>query len=142
MSLAIARTGDEAPHQPERNVPPGDSALDQNSRRIRDWLFLLLCFAVTREQTDETAALRAADAIDSLGRQSGHPGPTFFRRTTAEVCEAIAASDGPHRRTILGRHLARIEDPRLRRVMQAACDLEPRPASSPQDRRQYLWSGL
>jgi hypothetical protein len=102
----------------------------------------VLRFAITRERTDEAAALGVANEIDSLGLQPGLPGPSFFRRTTSEICAAITASDGPQRSAILGKHLARIEDLRLRRALQAACDLEERPLASRKDKQQYLWAGL
>ena len=40
---------------------------DWRDRKIREWLLLLLRFAVTQEPTDQGAALAVADELDSLG---------------------------------------------------------------------------
>jgi hypothetical protein len=118
------------------------NAHDQHAQRVREWLLLVLRFAITRERKDEAAADGAANAIDSLGLTPGLAGPSFFRRTTSEICAAITAPDDPQRNVILGKHLARIEDPRLRRAVQAAFDLDERPPSPHADKRQRLWAGL
>jgi hypothetical protein len=104
---------------------------------------LLLRFAVTRDAWDEVAASAMADEIDALGQRWRPSGPSFFRRTTDEVCKAITAPDGAVRETILKKHLARTDDPRLRRAFAAATDVErrPSPAFSKID-GQHLWAGL
>lgn len=106
------------------NGAPGQQ--DWLALRIRDWLSLLLCFAITRDPEDEAAALSMAADIDSLGSRWGSSLPTFFRRTNNEVCSAICCSDDPEREIVLKRHLARIDDLRLRRAFRAAVDLERR----------------
>jgi hypothetical protein len=129
MSCAIARLGNAAPTD-----LPG---------RVQEWLLAILRFAITRARKDEAAVLGLASEIDSLGLQPGLAGPSFFRRTSSEICAAITASDNPQRSAILTKHLARIEDSRLRRAVQAACDLDaPPPSSSHADKRQHLWAGL
>lgn len=40
---------------------------DWRDRKVRDYLLLLLRFAVTREATDQVAALALAEQLDSLG---------------------------------------------------------------------------
>jgi hypothetical protein len=50
--------------------------------------------------------------------------PSFFRRTSREVCKMITALDDPRRATILKKHIARIDDPRLRHAFQAAVEVE------------------
>jgi hypothetical protein len=69
-------------------APFGSDALQE--RKIRNWLLLLLCFAVTREAADRLAVLAAADELDASGAK-GPAAPRFFNRTTKEVCEAILA---------------------------------------------------
>jgi hypothetical protein len=129
MSSAIARLG---------NAAPTDVRW-----RVQEWLLALLRFAITRARKDEAAVLGVASEIDSLGLRPGIAGPSFFRRTSSEICAAITAPDDPQRSDILTRHLARIEDPRLRRAIQAAFDLDASPPSSSHaDKRQHLWVGL
>ena len=116
---------------------------DWPAERIREWLLRLLRFAVTRDAKDEAAALAMGDEIDAIGQRWRPPGPTFFRRTTDEVCKAITAPDGVERATILKKHLVRIDDARMRRAFAAATEVErrPSPASSKID-GQRLWAGL
>jgi hypothetical protein len=97
---------------------------DWSVGRIREWLLLLLRFAITRDVKDQAAALAMADEIDALGQRWRPSAPSFFRRTSGEACEAIVARDDPTRAAILKKHIARIEDPRLRRAFQAAVELE------------------
>jgi hypothetical protein len=89
---------------------------DWRAGRIREWLLLLLRFGITRDVKDQAAALAMADEIDALGHQWRPSAPSFFRRTSGEVCEAIVARDDPTRAAILKKHIARIDDPRLRRA--------------------------
>jgi transposase-like protein len=53
----------------------------------------------------------------------GTPGPTFFVRTTLEICSAIMARDDPAQLIILKKHMVRIQEPRLRRAWEAALGL-------------------
>lgn len=116
---------------------------DWRADRIREWLLLILRFAITRDPKDEMAALAMADEIDALGLRWRPSGPSFFRRTSAEVCQSISAPDYPRRATILRRHSARIEDPRLRRAFRAAVECEQSsPAASSEAKRRNLWAGL
>jgi hypothetical protein len=116
---------------------------DWRAERIREWLLLLLRFAVTRNAKDEASASAMADEIDALGRRWRPSAPGFFRRTTDEVCKAMGAPDDAKRATILKKHLARIDDPRLRRAFAAAAGIEQTrsPASSKID-GERLWAGL
>src|SRR5262245_23313469 len=97
---------------------------DWRAGRIREWLLLLLRFAITCDAKDQAAVFAMADEIDALGQQWRPSGPSFFHRTSGEVCNAIIAHDDPTRATILKKHIARIDDPRLRRAFQAAVNLE------------------
>ena len=97
---------------------------DWTDRKVREWLLLLLTFAVTREPADQSAALAAADELDSLGVRWQRTAPRFFLRTSNELCAAIlAASDGENN-AVLQRHLIRIDEPRLRRAFRAAVGLK------------------
>jgi hypothetical protein len=97
---------------------------DWRASRIREWLLLLLRFAITCDPKDQAAVFAMADEIDALGQQWRPSAPSFFRRTSGEVCKAITARDDPKRASILKRHIARIDDPRLRRAFQAVIGLE------------------
>jgi hypothetical protein len=116
---------------------------DWRAGRIREWLLLVLRFAITCDAKDQAAAFAMADEIDALGHQSRPSAPTFFRRASGEVCEAINALEDPRRITILKKHIARIDDPRLRRAFQAAVDLErgSRPAAT-EHKHQHFWAGM
>jgi hypothetical protein len=101
-------------------------ARDWRAGRIREWLLLLLRFAITWDPTDEAAAFAMADEMDALGLHWRPSAPSFFRRTSREVCSAITAIDHPQRATVLKNHIARIDHPRLRKAFQAAVELEQR----------------
>src|SRR5262245_49042390 len=54
---------------------------DWRACRIREWLLLLLRFAITRDPKDQAAAFAIADEIDALGQQWRPWAPSFFRKT-------------------------------------------------------------
>jgi hypothetical protein len=118
-------------------VPAGLSAAgcavdpqDGQAKRVREWLFLLLCFAITRDTEDELAVLMMANGMDLLGRQWGRPAPTFFRHSSDEVCKAK-------------KHIRRIEHLGLRRAFEAAVHSEVRAPQAPDRSNQPdLWAGL
>src|SRR5262245_22762087 len=116
---------------------------DWRAGRIREWLLLLLRFAITRDPKDQAAAFAVADELDALGHQWRPSAPSFFHRTSSEVCERIIARDDPRCATILKGHIARIDDPRLRRAFHAAVDLErgSRPAAT-EHKRQHFRAGV
>ena len=123
-------------------APSGAShAQDWGARQVREWLLLLLRFAVTSDAKDESAALALADEIDARGLHWGPSAPTFFRRTTNEVCKAITTLDDPKSAAILKRHLARIDNPVLKRALRAAVNIDERTAPSTRKQRD-LWFGL
>jgi hypothetical protein len=123
-------------------------APDCRDRKLREWLLLLLRFAVTRDASDQSAVLAMADELDSLGLRWRPAAPSFFLRTSNEVCEAIIAVGDGHNNPILRRHVARIDDPRLQRAFRAAVGLRGTswpPQQSAQDKgNKYrdLWKGL
>jgi len=114
---------------------------DSRARQVREWLLLLLRFAITLDSADRLAALALADEIDALVLQWRPSAPTFFHRTTTEVCEAISALDDPRRITVLKRHIAQIDNLALRRAFQAAVNIEE-PTAPAKGKRPDLWSGL
>jgi hypothetical protein len=121
---------------------------DWRDRKVREWLLLLLRFAITRELSDRSAALAMADELDSLGSRWRPASPHFFLRTSEEVCEAIVAAGGRHSHDVLRRHVARIDDARLCKAFQAAVGLPPT-SEVPQledaegkGRNEDLWKGL
>ena len=116
---------------------------DWRAGRIREWLLLLLRFAITCDPKDQAAAFAVADEIDALGHRWRPSAPSFFRRTSGEVCKMIIAFDDPRRAAILKRHIARIDDPRLRRAFQAAVDLERgSPPAACKKKQPDFWTGL
>jgi len=116
---------------------------DWRAARIREWLLLLLRFAITHDATDELAAFAVADEIDAIGLRWRPTAPSFFRRTSAELCKAIITRDDPRRTAILKSHIARIDDVRLRRAFQAAVVHEQSSPPSPcETKRRNLWAGL
>jgi hypothetical protein len=124
-------------------VEAASGSQDRRAAQIREWLLLLLRFAITREARDEAAALAMADEIDALGLQWRPWAPNFFGRTSVEVCKAIAVPAGRARVIILRRHLARIDDLRLRRAFQAAVEFEQEsPSASSDTTQRNLWTGL
>ena len=116
---------------------------DGRAKQVHEWLLSLLRFAITRDPEDELAVLMMANGIDSLGRQWGRAAPTFFRRSSGEVCKAITAASDPERAAILERHVLRIEHLGLRRAFQAAVHSEAWAQQAPDRTRQVgLWAGL
>jgi hypothetical protein len=107
---------------------------DWRDRKIREWLLLLLRFAVTRKPSDQSAVLAAADELDNLALRSKPTAPRFFVRTSHEVCNAILTIADMHDNPVLRNHVARIDDPRLRRAFEAAVGLQP--AAELQQKRQ------
>jgi hypothetical protein len=118
-------------------------AQDRCASQVREWLFLLLRFAITRDPEDQLAVLMMANAIDSLGRQWGRALPSFFRRSSDEVCKAITQLDDPKREAILKKHIRRIEHLGLRHAFQAAVQSEAGAQAGPDRSRQSeLFAGL
>jgi hypothetical protein len=97
---------------------------DLQRRKIRNWLLALLRFSVTLDPGDRAAVMAIADEMDRLGFVVKKPGFSFFLRTTTDVCNAVADWEHAGRNQSLHEHLARIDDPRLRRAFVAVFDLE------------------
>lgn len=138
----IAKERDDATYSAVARAPSGAShAQDWGARQVGEWLLFLLRFAVTSDAKDQSAALALADEIDARGLQWRPSAPTFFRRTTNEVCKAITTLDDPKRAAILKRHLARIDSLVLKRAFRAAVNIDERTAPSTRKQRD-LWFGL
>ena len=98
---------------------------------LRSWHLAVLRFAVTRDNADRLGLLAVANEIDRLGR-SREDGMDFdfFRRTSTELWEAIRQPNMTGAETLLRRHLARIEDARLKRALAAVIEVsQPEQAS-------------
>ena len=117
------------------------SSTERHNRKIRDWLLLVLRFAITRESTDRCSVLAAADELDAVGAGWRPAAPTFFLRTSVGICDAIATPHDDCGRAVLHTLLGRIDDVRLRQALRAAVDL-PRPAARRRGIRPDLWKGL
>ena len=116
-------------------------------RHVKDWLFLLLRFAITRDANDRAAVMQTAAVLDALAR--GDPSPFgFFTRTSDQVCEAISQCQNEVARQTLRKHAASIDDPRLRAAFLASLGLDDPPAQRQHRRRAQwrerddLWRGL
>jgi hypothetical protein len=141
-------------HQLDRaqQLPLDTSASEDASQRpdlpddpgLRDWLFALLRFAVTRDPHDRMSLVMAADRLDRRGCKSGARGFTYFGRTTTRFCDALADGGDPRSAETLQRMIKMIDSQRLRRALQAAIDPGSTPrAVMPKTRGQKeLWSGL
>jgi hypothetical protein len=121
---------------------------DRQDPMLREWLLLLLRFAVTHEPLDQSAAVTIAEELDALGRRWRPAAAHFFVRTTNEICEAIVTVNDERRDPILRKHLARIDDPRLRQAFRSAVGLQslPEPPQQSEKGRRGktwdLWKGL
>jgi hypothetical protein len=120
---------------------------DSTELLVREWLLLLLRFAITRQPSDRSAVCAMAEQLDSPGQQVRPSAFRFFRRTSEEVCRAIVAGDGENE-SIIRRYIARIDDSRLQRAFLAAVGLPTIPrhvrrsATNGRQRSQDLWKGL
>lgn len=119
----------------------------RDEQRLKEWQFLLLRFAVTREPIDQAAAASAAQPLDAAICRH-EPSFSYFARTTSEVCAAIANSHDENAALTLRRFLSRIDDDRLRAAFAACLDLTDgaaaraaKPRAAWRD-RQDLWRGL
>jgi hypothetical protein len=119
---------------------------DRQDRMVREWLLILLRFAVTHEPLDQSAAVTIAEELDSRGRRWRPAAARFFVRTTNEVCEAIVAVNDDRRDAVLRKHLARIDDPRLRQAFRSAVGLQLPPErlrpGAKAKKKKDLWKGL
>ncbi len=123
------------------NIP----GMEWHAKTLRAWQLAILRFAVTLDNADRLAVMAIANEIDRLAPQSAAARPdfSFFRRTSAELCAAILEPN-ELASMVLRRHLAQIDDDRLRRAFAAALEIG-RPKVSidrPIKRDSDLWQGL
>jgi len=119
------------------------SSQDWPAQKVREWLLAILRFAVTLDQADLAAVQAIAIEMDRLGSHPDAAGFAFFARSSAEFCHAITNKADPNSAAVLHRQLARIDDPRLRRALEAALDCEKRTARKIKKRDDSnLWKGL
>lgn len=112
---------------------------DLRWQKVREWLLALLRFAVTLEPAERATVLALADEMDRLGFVAKKPEFSFFLRTSTDICHAVADCDRAGRKEILWRHVARIDEPRLRRAFAAVFDLESQEVEpARRDRRATL----
>jgi hypothetical protein len=115
---------------------------DWRVKMIQDWLLAVLRFAVTRNQVDQSAVMMTARMMDGAGRSSSSAGFAFFSRISCELCAAIADEGRPNRVETLRRHIARIDNPRLRLAFKTVIDLPTVKPAGKNDGRARLWDGL
>ena len=121
------------------------SATPQDLRRISDWLFALLRFAFTREQTDRASVMAVAQDMDQRNLFFFRVQFSFFARTSATFCDDVAARNDPEKRASLRRFIEKIDDNRLRRAFEAVLQIDRlRPSSHklPRYDRKDLFRGL
>jgi hypothetical protein len=107
------------------------------SGRLEDWLFAILRFAVTRTESDRAAVLGLAELLDGTPAH----GFSFFARSSAEICDAIAEEEAPDRSATLRRFAARLPEPRLRAAFDAAVG-PGKTRGDAKTTRARLWNGL
>ena len=125
-------------------MPDGTDPPNLGERKLRDWILCLLRFAITQLPDDQAAALALACELDM---QDGSDGPTFFQRTSVDVCRAIIMRDEAAKR-LLRQYISRIEEPRLRNAFAAAVGFDAialsrnRKNAERKFRPPLLWRGL
>lgn len=119
--------------------------VDWHAKTVRGWQLAILRFAVTLDDADRLAVMAIANEIDRLAPQSAAARLdfSFFRRTSAELCAAILEPN-ELASMVLRRHLAQIDDDRLRRAFTAALEIGGPKVSidRPVKRDSDLWQGL
>jgi hypothetical protein len=99
-------------------------SLPDEQRQVREWLFLLLRFAITRDVKDRAAVVAMAEIMDGVDLRWRPSGPTFFTRTTEAACRAIADQQDPAGAAVLRTLVRRIDDYRLQRAIAAVLELQ------------------
>lgn len=107
-----------------------------HAKALRAWLLALLRLSITGDRADRLEVMAFARALDALGTPppdlpvSEFPTFRFFHTTSTELCHALADRMHPRRDHILRRHIARIEDRRLKLAFAAAVETA-HPAAQP-----------
>lgn len=118
---------------------------ERNEKLVQSWLLALLRFAVTLDNNDRLAVHATATEIDRRDTRSA--GFSFFRKTSVELCNAIANPQRAASPAILQRHLDRMGSGRLKQAFAATVGpRRPQPGSklnpAGPDGRHDLWKGL
>lgn len=112
------------------------------ARTLWSWHLAILRFALTRDNVDRLGVLAIANEIDRLYRPHDERGDfDFFRRTSAELCEAILKPNSAGTATMVRQYLARIDDSKLKRALTAVLDVE-QPEQSSTERRSKAFGAL
>jgi hypothetical protein len=120
-----------------------DPVVNEESRRIREWLLGILRFAVTLEQRDQAAVMCLAAEMDRLGASTTQSGFSYFSRTSTKLCDCIAAKHDFEKLAELCLHIEKIDDRRLRRALKGALFAKGnKSVRSRQPDREYLWKDL
>ena len=131
---------------PVATCPCLASARDARDDLVRDWLFLMLRYAVSREAQDRRTVLDLAAKMDTLGKERDREAFRFFRDHSERLCAAIAAPDTLGRRRILLAHARMIGQRPLQRAFLLTCRLELREkvfsGFGTASDRSGLWKGL
>jgi hypothetical protein len=114
------------------------------TKQVEHWLFALLRFALTLDETDRTALMARAGEFDRAGSRFEGPGFSFFTCASAEFCGAILAPVDPASCVTLRCFLNRIDNTRLRVTFEAAIGSVQRSSTQGQKSRSRdnLWKGL
>lgn len=126
----------DQPTPMQRLFGADDACSDWHTKALRAWLLALLRLAVTGDRADRLEVMATARALDSLGTMPSDRKTSndqalsesvfhFFHATSIELCRAVADPTQPGYGDVLRRHIARIEDRRLKRAFAAAVDIEP-----------------
>jgi hypothetical protein len=122
-----------------------DGDFELELRKVEEWLFAVLRFAVTREEADRDAILAVAANMDRLGAPAERSGFAFFVRTSNEICNLIVSGHDPEDKAALCHYLNKIGNDRLRRALEGALGFQRFAQGSERMRGQHggdLWRGL
>jgi hypothetical protein len=112
------------------------------ARTLWSWHLAVLRFALTHDNADRLGVLAIANEIDRLhGSHDERVDFDFFRRTSAELCEAILQPNSAGAETLLRQYLARIDDSRLKCALTVVLDVE-QPEQASAKRRSKAYSAL
>jgi hypothetical protein len=109
------------------------------ARTLWSWHVAILRFALTHDNADRLGVLAIANEIDRLrGSHDERVDFDFFRRTSAELCEAILQPNGAAAKTLLQQYLARIDDSKLKCALTVVLNVEqPEQASAKRRSKAY-----
>jgi hypothetical protein len=122
------------------------SARDAHDDMVRDWLFLVLRYVVSRDVRDRQAILELAEKMDTLSGERDREAFRFFRNHSKRLCTAVTKPDTPGQRQILLAHARMIGQRPLQQLFLLTCRLELREkvfqGLDTTHGRSELWKGL